>query len=170
MEENTSLTTSTDKFELVTQEAEMYATELLACTDASEFSKVINNLNTSLRKKELLRTNLFSQIQDLVGKQLLDRVLYHADEFSNKDLLQLMTSLQSAINTSLSIGKEEQKPVVAIQQNTFVSSDSSFPSLDRSGRERVKDMVDAILNQANNPSSDFIDGNYKEFKNTEEEN
>ena len=81
-----------------------------------------------------------------------------------------MTSLQSAINTSLSIGKEEQKPVVAIQQNTFVSSDSSFPSLDRSGRERVKDMVDAILNQANNPSSDFIDGNYKEFKNTEEEN
>ena len=157
--------TTTSKFDIVSQEADTIADELLACTDASQFNQIINSLNNSLRKKELLRTALFYKIQDRLGAQLLDRVINHADEFSNKDLLEMLKAIQSAINTGLGIGREEQStPTIAIQQNTFVSADAS-PVLGRQERENVKAAVDAILAQSrmmNQTPSDIVEGDYKE--------
>lgn len=139
MEENKLLTLDTPVEELEER--------LLKEHDADEVKNIIELFNLNIKKKNVIRTEKLSQLQDLISNQMRERVEKNADAFSNKDLLEYFKTIQETVS------KADMSPDVKIpiQINQQITIESDSDKLDRASKERVVAAIQAILNRQESP-------------------
>ena len=136
-----------DKFyPLIKPDNEDLTRQLQAASNPQEFNDLVSQLNAEMKKQELIRTAVFSDIQNKITAQLKDRLDKHADEFSNKDLVTYLTAVQNILDKSAQA--QANTPAIAIQQNVVnVGVSDDVQHMSKESRDKIKDAVDYILSQ-----------------------
>lgn len=124
--------------------------QILSETDESKSKDLIHLFNLNQSKKNVLRSTKYSDMLELVIKQMIERITKTPDNFSNDDLLKFF----AAVNTALgkindSIGQIDETPAIQINNNTQINVQSE-DKLSREEKERTIDAVKALLAQMNN--------------------
>ena len=116
-------------------------------TDANKLNELIQLFNTNQYKKNIVRNQQFNSLLDKILVQMEQRVDKRADTFSNKDLLDYMIAVQQAINKNEDHFQEtEAVPLIQINKNE-INVHNDLPELSRESKEKVKDVIEKILNQ-----------------------
>ena len=133
------------KDELLSLDDKELRDKLLQSKDPTEINDIVQLFNMNLKKKELIRADIYSELQDKVTDQIGKRIEKNSDTFSNKDLLDYMNSIQSILNKQ---GNQENNtiPTIAIQNNLTINQSEE---LSKDSRDRIKDVIQAILKQQN---------------------
>lgn len=128
---------------------------LLQTQDSSEFNDLISIFNLNLKKKEIIRADVLSDLQDKLADQMGRRVENNADTFSNRDLLDYLNTIQSILNKQQKVFDGNQtSPSIAVQNNLIISD--ATQELDKNSRDRVADLIRNILQQQNDVVEDNI--------------
>lgn len=140
--------------------------EILTCTDSKQLQQVVDLFNLNIRRKDVLRTGKLSELQDRVAEQMEARIVDHADEFSNKDLLDYFKLIQETIDKSGNIITQENMPAIQINQQN-VNIQVGDTKLSSQSREKVMDRVRDVLAQLQKQPQ-IIDVQPSEIKDAEE--
>ena len=145
---------------------EQLESKILTCNDATQLQQVVDLFNLNIRRKDVLRTGKLSELQDRVTEQMEARIVDHADEFSNKDLLDYFKLIQDTIDKSGNIITQENIPAIQINQQN-VSIQVGDTKLSSQSREKVMDRVRDVLAQLQKQPQ-VIDVQPSEIKDAEE--
>lgn len=145
---------------------EQLQSKLLTCTDATQLQQIVDLFNLNIRRKDVLRTGKLSELQDRVTEQMEARIVDHADEFSNKDLLDYFKLIQDTIDKSGNIITQENIPAIQINQQN-VNIQVGDTKLSSQSREKVMDRVRDVLAQLQKQPQ-VIDVQPSEIKDAEE--
>lgn len=131
--------------------------QILSETDENKSKDLIHLFNLNQSKKNVLRSNKYSDMLELVIKQMIERITKTPDNFSNDDLLKFFTAVNSALSkTSDTISQIDEMP--AIQINNTQINVQSEDKLSREEKERTIDAVKALLAQMNSvQDAEFIE-------------
>lgn len=111
--------------------------------DPDKLKNLVSLFNVNQSKKNLVRAEMFSRLMDKISIQMMERFEKKPGEFSNKDLLDYLSAVRSAIDKNdINI---DNMPTPIIQNNTQVNI--SVDTLDRNSKERVADAVKSILSK-----------------------
>lgn len=128
---------------------------LLQSTDSQEMNDLVSLFNLNLRKREIIRADVFSELQDSIATQMSKRLEKNQDTFSNKDLLDYLNSIQSILNKY--DRQEDKLPTIAIQNNLVINQ--SAGELDKDSRDRITDVIRNILkDQGEEKVNDELEG------------
>lgn len=133
-----------DNVELVNQEDNL-EDKLINELDADEVKNIIDLFNLNIKKKNVIRANKLSELQDSISNQMIERVEKNADAFSNKDLLEYFKTIQQTLQTSDTSSENVKVPVQITQ--TQINVNVEEPTLDRQSKQRVLDAIKAILSR-----------------------
>lgn len=125
------------------QELEM---KLLEENDLSKIEDIIKTFNLYIKKRDIVRANKLSELQDKISEQMQKRVETHADEFSNKDLLEYFKAVQGILDNSDNSVDVNNTPAIQVNQQN-ISVDLLPGGLDKSSRDNVVNAVQSILNK-----------------------
>lgn len=145
---------------------EQLQSEILTCNDATQLQQVVDLFNLNIKRKDVLRTGKLSELQDKVAEQMEARIVDHADEFSNKDLLDYFKLIQDTIDKSGNIITQENIPAIQINQQN-VNIQVGDTTLSSQSREKVMDRVRDVLAQLQT-QPEIIDVQPSEIKDAEE--
>lgn len=131
--------------------------QILSETDENKSKDLIHLFNLNQSKKNVLRSNKYSDMLELVIKQMMERIIKTPDNFSNDDLLKFFTAVNSALSkTSDTISQIDEMP--AIQINNTQINVQSEDKLSREEKEHTIDAVKALLAQMNSvQDAEFIE-------------
>lgn len=116
--------------------------QLMKAEDQREINNIVQLFNANMQKKNIIRSNKMSDLQDKIIDQVQQRIDKHAGEFSNKDLLDYMNSIQSMISKQ-GLDQTVEAPTIQLKQvNVNIGE-----QLDQQSRDRIKDAIAAILKQ-----------------------
>lgn len=115
--------------------------KLLDSTDSQEMNDLVSLFNLNLKKREIIRADTFSELQDNIAEQMKKRLNKNQDTFSNKDLLDYLNSIQSILNKY--DNKDDKSLQIAIQNNLVINQSSE--ELDKDSRDRIADVIRNIL-------------------------
>lgn len=131
--------------------------KLIAEQDTQELQQIVDLFNLNIRKKDILRARKLSNLQDKISDQMQARVEEHADEFSNKDLLDYFKTIQDTLSKSDTLITPENMPAIQInQQNLNITVGET--SLNKESKDKVMDKVKELLAKYSQPSQDTIEG------------
>lgn len=140
---------------------------LIQETDIDELKNVINLFNLNIKKKDIIRTNKLSDLQDLVTSQIGERLEKNAGAFSNKDLIDYFKVLQDSINKADNSLDTVDTPAIQLNQQINLNV-SKEEELDRESRARIADAVNSILvkmqNQPKEVEEEIVDAEYQELE------
>ena len=124
--------------------------ELIEEQDLDKVKNLTKLFNLNQAKRNAIRVMKLNSLLDKVSDQMIERFNKKPGEFSNKELLDYMTVVQSTIDrANKSIELVDQTPAIVInQQNNQVNIDNR-PVLDRESRMRVVEAVKGIMNTLN---------------------
>lgn len=124
--------------------------ELIEEQDLDKVKNLTKLFNLNQAKRNAIRVMKLNSLLDRVSDQMIERFNKKPGEFSNKELLDYMSVVQSTIDrANKSIELVDQTPAIVInQQNNQVNIDNS-PVLDRESRMRVVEAVKGIMNTLN---------------------
>lgn len=111
--------------------------------DPDKLKNLVSLFNVNQSKKNLVRVEMFSRLMDKISIQMMERFEKKPGEFSNKDLLDYLSAVRSAIDKNDINIDNMSTPI--IQNNTQVNI--SVDALDRNSKERVADAVKSILSK-----------------------
>lgn len=143
MEEKTQITLATPVEELTE--------EILKASDMSSLNDIVDIFNVNLKKKDIIRAQKLSEVQDKVVQQMYDRMDQRADEFSNADLIQMHKAVQDTINKTDSTLDNIKAPTIQINQQINVA-----PEFNRDSRMKILDVVNQILNTTDKDSEEEV--------------
>ena len=139
--------------------------KLIQETDIDELKNVINLFNLNIKKKDILRTNKLSNLQDLVTEQMGERLEKNAGAFSNKDLIDYFKIIQESINKADNSLNGVDTPAIQLNQQFNLNVDNKKDELDKDSRDRVADAVNAILAKMKQPQQgEVVEVEYKELE------
>ena len=148
-EEKDLITTEQTSVEIMTKDlaekTEKIVADILAQEDPDKMKQLIGYFNMAQSKKDVLRTLSYNQLLDAVTDQMNERVTKRADQFSNKDLLDYMNTMNSSLDRARKqINSVDDTPVITFNQqnNTVIVGEDT---LDRESKRRVADAVKSIL-------------------------
>lgn len=144
MEEKTQITLATP--------VEVLEQEIMNAQDMSELNDIVDIFNVNLKKKDIIRAQKLSEVQDKVVQQMSDRMDQHADEFSNSDLINMHKAIQDTINKTDSTLDNVKAPTIQINQQINVA-----PEFDRDSRAKILDMVNQILREDSSTEGEITD-------------
>ena len=140
---------------------------LIQETDIDELKNVINLFNLNIKKKDIIRTNKLSDLQDLVTSQIGERLEKNAGAFSNKDLIDYFKVLQDSINKADNSLDTVDTPAIQLNQQINLNV-SKEEELDRESRARIADAVNSILvkmqNQPKEVEGEIVNAEYQELE------
>ena len=131
------------KDELLALSVQDLRQKLLSSKNSDEIKDIVQLFNLQLRKKEIIRADVLSELQDQIAIQMQKRINTNADTFSNKDLLDYLNAIQAIIN-KYDKQDENKLPTIAIQNNVVVAENAT--ALDKDSRDRVTDLIKSLLN------------------------
>lgn len=148
-----------DEFDILSKDQQL---QLRDANDKDDIEQILNIFNLNLKKKELLRLSKLSNLQDSITDQVEQRLSKHADEFSNKDLIDYFKAFQETITKTNK--SADEIPVVQITQNQL--NINVQPEFNQDERQRILNTVRQIIAQsskenqiANNDQLEVIDEN-----------
>lgn len=144
--------------------------ELIEEQDLDKVKNLTKLFNLNQAKRNAIRVMKLNSLLDKVGDQMIERFDKKPGEFSNKELLDYMSVVQSTIDrANKSIELVDQTPAIIInQQNNQVNIDNS-PVLDRESRMRVVEAVKGIMNTLNLKNEPEQVQEISEFEENEED-
>ncbi len=144
--------------------------ELIEEQDLDKVKNLTKLFNLNQAKRNAIRVMKLNSLLDKVGDQMIERFDKKPGEFSNKELLDYMSVVQSTIDrANKSIELVDQTPAIVInQQNNQVNIDNS-PVLDRESRMRVVEAVKGIMNTLNLKNEPEQVQEISEFEENEED-
>lgn len=128
------------------KKTEKLATKIVKQTDPDDIKDLVSLFNLNHTKKQILRTMTYDQLLDSIMSQMKERVLKRGDQFSNKDLLDYMNTMNTAMEKAhKQINEVDAVPAIQVNQqnNTVIMGDG----LDRESRERVFEFIKNALNK-----------------------
>ena len=131
---------------------------IIATDDSDEFKNLIDLFNLNQSKKNALRVAKLNELLDKIEDQAIERFNKNPGQMSNRDLLDYLEAIQDSIDRSNKyIGEAKAEPMIQVNTIT-VNNDTN--ELDRESREKVIEVVKALIgNLQNQPedNSDIID-------------
>ena len=131
------------------KKVEKIATKIARQQDPDEIKNLVQEFNLAHTKKQIIRSMTYDQLLDHITDQMKERIMKRADQFSNKDLLDYLNTMNTAMEKAhKQINEVDAVPAIQFNQqnNTVIMSDG----LDRESRERVFDFVKNALNNLQN--------------------
>ena len=144
--------------------------ELIEEQDLDKVKNLTKLFNLNQAKRNAIRVMKLNSLLDKVSDQMIERFDKKPGEFSNKELLDYMSVVQSTIDrANKSIELVDQTPAIVInQQNNQVNIDNS-PVLDRESRMRVVEAVKGIMSTLNLKNEPEQIQEISEFEENEED-
>lgn len=119
--------------------------QLMVTTDSSDIEEIINLFNFNMKKKNILRVNTYNNLLDKITDEVVNRFENHSDEFSNKELLDYLNSIQSfAYNKQVS--NDVSVPSITLNTINMTNNINSIDSIDIDSRKRIQDAIQKIIN------------------------
>ena len=112
--------------------------------DLDELQDLINLFNLNLKKKDIVRSAKLSEVQDTIIEQIAQRLELSPHEFSNSDLINYHKIIQDTLHKTDNNLDSIQTPTIQINQQVNLNS-ADGDSFDRESRQRILDVVGAIL-------------------------
>ena len=129
-------------------------------SDSKEVKDLVNQFNLNHTKKQIVRSAIFDQLLDHITDQMQERITQRGDQFSNKDLLDYLNTINASIEkTQKQISDVDAIPVIQVNQQNNINI-AGADILDRESRERVTSVIEALMSKINSP--DFIQNNLSE--------
>lgn len=129
-------------------------------SDSKEVKDLVNQFNLNHTKKQIVRSAIFDQLLDHITDQMQERITQRGDQFSNKDLLDYLNTINASIEkTQKQISDVDAIPVIQVNQQNNINI-AGADILDRESRERVTNVIEALMSKINSP--DFIQNNLSE--------
>ena len=147
--ENTDLVSLKNR-ENLDKTSEDLITKIVAENNSEKLKDLVSLFNVNQSKKNIVRADIFSKLLDKISIQMVERFEKKPGEFSNKDLLDYLTAVRSAIDKSDIIPEDITIPV--IQNNTQVNVNIDN-NLSRESKERIADAVSSIMAKLKNNES-----------------
>lgn len=125
--------------------------------DQKTLDQILVNFNENLKRKALIRANKLSDLQDSITSQVEKRLSKHADEFSNRDLIDYFKIFQDTLSKA-SIDSQSIPNIQITQNQLNIGINSS--EFDQDERKRILTAVRQILsneNQNNNEELEVIE-------------
>lgn len=115
--------------------------------DPDEIKKLINQFNLNLAKKNILRVDKLDELKDLITAQIGERIKNRPGEFSNRDLIDYLSSLENSIEkANKTIKGVDEMP--AIQFNQVNVTNNGVDSLSKESKENIIKAVQALMTKA----------------------
>ena len=121
-----------------------------------ELSKLTQLFTVNQKKKQIARVNKLSNLLDKVDDEVVSRITERPYAIEDRDLLKYWSTTSDAVN-----GKSEDNDIPRIQINSQTNINVNQTGLNRESREKVLDIVNKLLKEANN---NVIDADVKEIK------
>ena len=119
--------------------------QLMVTTDSSDIEEIINLFNFNMKKKNILRVNTYNNLLDKITDEVVNRFENHSDEFSNKELLDYLNSIQSfAYNKQVS--NDVSVPSITLNTINMTNNINNIDSIDIDSRKRIQDAIQKIIN------------------------
>lgn len=133
--------------------------------DVNKTKDLVHLFNLNQSKKNVLRAIKYSDLLDKITEQMVSRVENKADCFSNDDLLKYMTAIQASIEKAgKSVDTISESPAIQINHNNQVNVSIVDP-LDRESREKISEVIKAIMASGSNPNDIILDASlFKEVE------
>lgn len=156
MDENVNIEKSNKDFLQLSTPLEKIEEIILSTNDFDELDNFTKLFNLNIKKKELLRISVLSDLQDSISEQMRKRIEKNADEFSNKDLLDYFKTIHGTISSSDPNIVVSDKPDIQINQNNVNINLNN--DIDDMGRQRVLNAIRSIIaNHSEGIEGDIID-------------
>lgn len=141
--------------------------EIIVNDDPAKMQDLMNLFNMNMVKKNIMRRLKLEDLLDYVSDSMLERFEKRPDEMSNKDLIDFMNSINSAIEKNhKNIQNVDSVPQIAInnQQNNQVNITIQEDTLPRESREKVLDFIQNFLSSANNQEANPVLDNEEDIQ------
>lgn len=126
-------------------DADEIANKIMQETDDSSIKNLTHLFNLNQAKKNALRILKLNSLLDKVSDQMIKRFEQRPGEFSNSDLLNYMTVVQSSIDrANKQLNLIDEMPAITLNQ-VNVSMENM---LDRESRSKITEAVNKILQMA----------------------
>lgn len=123
--------------------------KVLNAGDPNDLKDLTQLFNFNQAKKNLLRLQKLSVLNDDVVSKIERRLLERPDNFSNKDLLDYLQVINNVLDKqSKSQDDVLDKPMITYQQNNQVNVNIAN-DLTRESRDKITDLISEILNSGN---------------------
>lgn len=122
--------------------------------DSDKLKDLVGLFNINQSKKNILRADIYSKLLDKISIQMVERLDKKSGEFSNKDLLDYLTAVRTAIDKSDVAPENINIPIIQNNTQVNVNIDSG---LSRESKEKVIDAVNALLAKAKKEKEQIID-------------
>lgn len=131
--------------------------KIFAAEDKDELQAQFDLFNMNQAKKNALRIMKLRSLLDKVEDQAIERFEKRPNQVSNKELLDYMQVVSTQIEKSQNVmdSLKDTPMIKAIQNNTEVNINVS-PTLPRESKEKVIDVIQALLRQTATPAADTI--------------
>lgn len=121
--------------------------QLITTNDSSDIENIINLFNFNMKKKNILRVNTYNNLLDKVIDEVVERFDKHSDEFSNKELLDYLNSIQTFAYNKQDL-TDVQIPSITLNTINMTNNINSFDSIDIDSRKRIQDAIQNIINNS----------------------
>lgn len=139
----------------LTKKTEDLVEDILNEYDPKKIKDLTYLFNIAQTKKSVLRTLSYNTLLDRVNDQMEERLAKRADQFSNKDLLDYMDKISTAMDKAQKQIKDiDTTPAIQINQQNIILENGS-EELSRESRQNVMDAVSAILKRINSPAQEI---------------
>lgn len=134
--------------------------------DVDKLKNLINLFNLNIKKKEILRKETLSELQDQTINQIQKRIENRPEEFTNKELVDYMKTFSDLLDKNTSLIDDDLN-TIQLNNASEVNINIGTEYLSRDSRQRISSVVSDILNSINKEqqNEDIIDVEVK----TEEE-
>ena len=149
MDENNLISISKNKLD---ETSENLVSKIIEEQDSEKLKDLVTLFNLNQSKKNIVRADIYSKLLDKISIQMVERFSKKPGEFSNKDLLEYLSAVRTAIDKTDLQPENINMPI--IQNNTQVNLNMN--GLNRDSRERVADAIKSILSNIEN-KNDIID-------------
>lgn len=123
--------------------------KVLNAGDPNDLKDLTQLFNFNQAKKNLLRLQKLSILNDDVVSKIERRLSERPDDFSNKDLLDYLQVINSVLDKqSKSQDDVLDKPMITYQQNNQVNVNIAN-DLTRESRDKITNLISEILNSGN---------------------
>ena len=116
--------------------------------DVEKLKTLINLFNVNIKKKEILRKETLSDLQDKVIDQIQQRIDKRPDEFTNKELSDYMKTFSDMLDKNTSLVDDDLN-TIQLNNASEVNINIGTAYLSRDSRQRISSVVSDILNTIN---------------------
>lgn len=120
---------------------------LLSENDADELKNIINLFNLNIKKKDILRAEKLSNLQDNVVNEMILRVEENPSLIANDVLLKYFQAIQGTIDKSDRSLNDIDVAAIQVNQNQINLNVGGVECLDTGSKLKISDAVKSILSK-----------------------